>query len=192
MNRADTEKALEESIFNIHMKFKLSFYQSVIKKFQNRKATLTADEAYCAEAIYSLVNPTIGEFANFVQISPQNAAYKVNNLVKKGYLEKTQDSEDKREYRLKVTKRFMDYYVISNRYIFEVVERAAEKFDPADVEKFAEMLDIIANELTPEIGVTRTAGAIIEEMPRDADLPAAPEEPRPKRARKSDKPELPM
>ena len=191
MNTADTEKALEESIFNIHMKCKLSFYQRVIKHLQGRKATLTADEAYCAEAIYSLVNPTIGEFAQFVQISPQSAAYKVNNLVKKGYLTKTQDDADKREYRLTVTKRFMDYYVVSNRYIFEVVERAAEKFEPEDVAKFAEMLDIIANELTPEIGIgrTRDAGAIIEEMPREADLPEAPEaagpsepsEPKPRR-----------
>lgn len=171
MNRADTEKALEESIFNIHMKFKLSFYQRVMRHFQDRKATLTADEAYCAEAIYSLANPTIGEFASFMKISPQSAAYKVNNLVKKGYLVKTQDDLDKREYRLTVTKRFMDYYVVSNRYIFEVVKRAAEKFDPEDVAKVAEMLEIVANELTPEIGMTRTAGAIIEEIDRDGGKP---------------------
>ena len=188
MNKADTAKALEESIFNIHMKFKLSFYRRVIKNFQHRKATLTADEAYCAEAIYSLVNPTIGEFAAFMQISPQSAAYKVNNLVKKGYLTKTQDSDDKREQRLAVTKRFLDYYVVSNRYIFEVVERAVEKFDPEDVAKFAEMLDIVANELTPEIGVTRPANAIIDEIDRTAALPAPPH----KGKHRKEETELPM
>ena len=188
MNKADTAKALEESIFNIHMKFKLSFYRRVIKNFQHRKSTLTADEAYCAEAIYSLVNPTIGEFAAFMQISPQSAAYKVNNLVKKGYLTKTQDDTDKREQRLAVTKRFLDYYVVSNRYIFEVVERAIKKFDPEDVAKFAQMLDIVANELTPEIGVTRSADSIINEIDRDAALPAKPSKVR----RSKDDTELPM
>lgn len=44
--------------------------------------------------------PTVNEFASFVQISPPNAAYKVNSLIRKGYLKKVQSQEDKREYRL--------------------------------------------------------------------------------------------
>lgn len=60
--------------------------------------------------------PTINEFASFVQISPPNAAYKVNSLIKKGYLKKVQSENDRREYFLVVTQKYKDYYNISYSY----------------------------------------------------------------------------
>ena len=36
----------------------------------------------------ALEEPTINEFASFVNISSPNAAYKVNSLIQKGYVEK--------------------------------------------------------------------------------------------------------
>lgn len=143
--------SLEEAVIYVNLKLKMSFYQRVMKNFADRRSTLSADEAYCMEAVFSLGRPTIGEFASFVQISPQNAAYKVNNLVKKGYLIKERDDEDKREYRLHVTDRFMDYFAIYNGYVFDIVERLRQKYPQEDVDKFTEMMNVVSSELTPEI-----------------------------------------
>ena len=143
--------SLEEAFIYVNLKLKLSFYQRVMKNFADRRSTLSADEAYCMEAVFSLGRPTIGEFASYVQISPQNAAYKVNNLVKKGDLIKERDEEDKREYRLHVTDSFMDYFAIYNGYVFDIVERLRQRYPEEDVEKFTEMMNAVSSELTPEI-----------------------------------------
>ena len=55
-------------------------------------------------------------------------AYKINNLIKKGYLRKVQSEEDKREYYLEVTEKYMDYYNITYNYIGEVMERMEDGF----------------------------------------------------------------
>ena len=60
-----------------------------------------------------------------MRISPPNAAYKVNSLVKKGYVRKVQSPDDRREYHLEVTQKYIDYYNISSSYMAEVMERIA-------------------------------------------------------------------
>ena len=70
------------------------------------------------------------EFAKIANLSSPNAAYKVNNLMKKGYLEKIQSKEDKREYHLYVTQKYVDYYNISYQYLDKVMNRLEERFTP--------------------------------------------------------------
>ena len=103
------------------------------------------------EIINALGNPTIAEFSSFVNISPPNAAYKINSLVQKGYVEKIQSPEDKREYHLAVTQKYIDYYNVSYRYLSTVMDRIKERFPAQDVEKLEEMLTIISDELMPEL-----------------------------------------
>ena len=158
------DDSLEAAFLDVIMKFKLAYYQSVLKNFQSRKATLTADEAYSVEVIFAMGSSTVGDFAKLVKISPQSAAYKVNNLVKKGYLKKTRDSQDKREVRLDVTDRFMKYYTISNHYMFDVLERVKERFSKEDSEKLAELMAVIDQELTPEIVKFTPADMPIDEL----------------------------
>ena len=89
---------LEEQFYNVYTKFKLHFFQNVFEKWQNREASLTTVETFCMEIIYYMKNPTINEFARLANISSPNAAYKINNLIKKGYIKKVQSKHDKREY----------------------------------------------------------------------------------------------
>lgn len=103
------------------------------------------------ETIYAMKSPTINEFATFLGISTPNAAYKVNSLVKKGYLEKIQSEDDKREFHLKPTKKYFDYYDVSNSYRSKVMERAAERFTEDELKKLEEMLTIISEELMKEV-----------------------------------------
>lgn len=142
---------LEQAFADVYSKFKLHFYQKVFSRFQAREASLTTVETFCMEIIQALGKPTINEFASFVQISPPNAAYKVNSLIKKGYLKKVQSEDDRREYFLVVTQKYEEYYNISYSYLSTVMNRIKDRFSPEDVAKIEEMLTIISDELMPEI-----------------------------------------
>lgn len=142
---------LENAIWDVYTKFKLHFYLQVFSQFQNREASLTTVETYCMEIIQALGEPTINEFASFVNISQPNAAYKVGNLIKKGYVEKVQSEDDKREYHLCITQKYLKYYNIGNSYVQTVVGRIAERFSQEDCKKLEKMLQIIGTELMPEV-----------------------------------------
>ena len=142
---------LEQAFFNVYTKFKLHFYQEIFRSFQNREASLTTVETFCMETIQALGRPTISEFAAFMRISPPNAAYKVNSLVKKGYIRKVQSQEDQREFHLEVTQKYLDYYSISVKYMVEVMHRISQRFSPEECAKLEDMLVIISRELMPEV-----------------------------------------
>lgn len=147
---------LDHVFFNVYTKFKLHFYQEIFRRFQTREASLTTVETFCMETIQALGSPTIGEFAAFMRISQPNAAYKVNSLVKKGYVNKIQSPVDQREYHLQVTQKYIDYYSISAAYVHEVTGRVARRFTPQECAKLEEMLVIISRELMPEVEIPDT------------------------------------
>ena len=142
---------LEQAFNSVYSKFKLHFYQEIFRRFQDREASLTTMETFCMESIQALGSPTVNEFASFMRISASNAAYKVNSLVKKGYIRKVQSSEDRREYHLEITQKYIDYYNISKDYILTVMERISERFSPEDCKRLEEMLIIVNRELMPEV-----------------------------------------
>ena len=105
---------LQDSFSKVYTKFKMHFYQKMFEKLQERETSLTTVETFCMEIIYALDKPTVAQFADMANISSPNAAYKINNLVKKGYLKKVQSEEDKREYHLEVTyarDKVLDFYL---------------------------------------------------------------------------------
>ena len=142
---------LEQAFNEVYTKFKLHFYQEIFRRFQDREASLTTVETFCMESIMALGSPTVNEFATFMRISPPNAAYKVNSLVKKGYIRKVQSPDDRREYHLVVTQKYIDYYNISASYTTEVVKRANQRFTPEECSKLEQMLTIVSRELMPEV-----------------------------------------
>ena len=121
---------LKSSLFDVYTKFKLQFCKEIFQHFQTREASLTTVETFCMETIMALGSPTVNEFASFMCISPPNAAYKVNSLIKKGYINKIQSETDRREYHLEVTQKYIDYYNISANYMADVMERISERFSP--------------------------------------------------------------
>lgn len=144
---------LKDAFFNVYTKFKLHFYQEIFKRFQNREASLTTVETFCMETIQALGSPTVNEFATFMRISPPNAAYKVNSLIKKGYIRKVQSVDDRREYHLEATQKYIDYYNISVSYVEEVMERIMARFSPEECSNLEKMLNIVSRELMPEVRI---------------------------------------
>ena len=156
---------LDQAFSQVYTKFKLHFYQQVFSRFENREATLTTVESFCMEVIMALGHPTIAEFSNMMHLSTPNAAYKINNLVKKGYGKKVQSTTDKREYHLYPTRKYVDYYSISYAYLQEVVDRAKQRFSAEELQKLEEMLRVVSDELMPEIKLPSAGPAVAEPTP---------------------------
>lgn len=144
---------LRNAFNTVYTKFKLHFYKEIFDRFQTREASLTTVETFCMETILALGRPSINEFATFMNISSPNAAYKVNSLIKKGYINKVQSQEDRREYHLEVTQKYIDYYNISSRYTDLVMDRICKRFTREECEKLTEMLNIVSHELMPEVDI---------------------------------------
>ena len=142
---------IKDEFNKVYTKFKLHFYKKVFEKWKEREATLTTVETFCMEIIYSLGNPTIHEFAKMANLSSPNAAYKVNSLVKKGYLRRIRSEEDKREYHLEATEKYISYYNISYQYMDEVMKRIEKRFGSKELEILENVLTIMCDELMPEI-----------------------------------------
>ena len=143
----------ERSFVDLYTKFKMCFYREMFARIGERETSLTTTEMFCVEIIYDLGSPTISEFAQFLQISAPNAAYKVNSLIKKGYVTKVQSETDHREYHLQVTDRFIDYYKLCLDYVDVVGERMREKFDAETLKDMEDVLIQVTTELTPEVDI---------------------------------------
>jgi DNA-binding MarR family transcriptional regulator len=142
---------LESYFREVYLKLKLNFYKKIFSRFETREASLTAVETFCAEIIHALKSPTVNEFAHFANISAQNATHKINSLMRKGYVVKSQSIDDKREFKLSVTEKYFQYYDVSTGYVHEVVGRMRERFTEDELAVFERLLAIIDRELMFEV-----------------------------------------
>ena len=141
---------LEKSFTGVYDKFKLQFYRRVFELVRERDGSLSAMEAFSLEVIKMLDTPTVGQFADFLNISQSNATYKVNNLIRKGYLERQNSQLDRREYHLVLSEKYYKYIDLLSSYEQTVISRIKERFPAEDVARFDEMLCVISDELMPE------------------------------------------
>ena len=70
-------------------------------------------------------------------------------------MEKIQSTTDRREYHLRPTQKYIEYYNISYSYLSTVVDRVRERFPEEDVEKLEQMLTVISDELMPELDMLK-------------------------------------
>ena len=147
---------LQDNFLNVYDKFKLEFFRRIFELVREREGSLSAMEAFSIEIIHALNEPTIGQFAEFLNISQSNATYKVNNLIKKGYLQKQNSTTDRREYHLVLSEKYYGYTDIMRSYVKTVMDRIEDSFTPEETELFAKMLGRISDELMPEAGVFDT------------------------------------
>ena len=141
---------MEEKFVEVYDKFKLEFFRRIFELVREREGSLSAMEAFSIEVIHALNEPTIGEFAEFLNISQSNATYKVNNLIKKGYLIKQNSEEDRREYHLVLSDKYYGYTDIMRSYVETVMGRINEKFSDEEQDAFAAALERISEEMMPE------------------------------------------
>ena len=141
---------MEENFIEVYDKFKIEFFRRIFELVREREGSLSAMEAFSIEIIHALNEPTIGEFAEFLNISQSNATYKVNNLIKKGYLIKQNSEEDRREYHLVLSDKYYGYTDIMRGYVDTVMGRIKENFSAEEQAAFAAALKRISDEMMPE------------------------------------------
>ena len=148
---SSAERLERNPLSAVYSKFRIHYYRDVFRRINSRELSLTTTEVYCVEIIHSLGKPTIQEFANFIGISSPNATYKVNSLIKKGYVEKVQSDTDKREFYLDVTDKFFRYYNINEKYLDIVEERLKKELSKEEFEMFNNTLKKIYKDMMPEM-----------------------------------------
>ena len=141
---------MESSFIEVYDKFKLEFFRRIFELVREREGSLSAMEAFSIEVIHALHEPTVGQFAEFLNISQSNATYKVNNLIKKGYLIRQNSETDRREYHLILSDKYYGYTDIMRSYVDTVVGRIRKSFTPEEAKQFGDMLDRISNKMMPE------------------------------------------
>ena len=141
---------LEKHFAEVYDKFKLQFYRRVFELVRERDGSLSAMEAFSLEVIHMLGEPTVGRFADFLGISQSNATYKINNLIKKGYLQRQNSATDRREYHLVLSEKYYTYMNLYANYELTVMRRVMERFPEEDVACFDRILQVMSDELMPE------------------------------------------
>ena len=112
---------------------------------------ITNNDMHVIEAIGIGEPKNMSSIARELSVTVGTLTIAMNSLVKKGYVERIQSTIDKREYRLRPTQKYIDYYNISYSYLHLVMERAKQRFSPDDLAKLEEMLQVVSDELMPEI-----------------------------------------
>ncbi len=142
---------LKDKFNEVYDKFKLNFYKSMFKKINDREASLTAVETFTVEVINLLNRPRVSDVTEFLELSHPNMAYKISSLVNKGYIEKHQSEEDKREYYLVPTEKYYRYNDMKEEYIDRVVKRMEERFTEEELKVLEKAFRITSDELMPEV-----------------------------------------
>ena len=131
---------LYQAITDLYKKIRLSHYRELFGRIREKDGSLSATEAFAADVIYLLGNPTLSQFAEAIGVSQPNATYKANNLAAKGYVVKTLSEDDKRECRLMVSDKFFSYYDTSNTFLTEAVAKLKDVFSEEEMEMVEKLL----------------------------------------------------
>jgi DNA-binding MarR family transcriptional regulator len=144
---------IEENFTTVFDKFKFQFFRKIFESVRERDGSLSAMEACSLEIIDLLDAPTIGEFADFLNISQSNATYKVNSLMRKGYLVRQNSETDRREYHLVLSEKYSNYLAFLTSYEDTVCRRIQDRFAEEELRVFDRILKTISEELMPECDV---------------------------------------
>lgn len=134
---------LAEKFETLYRAFRLELYRRVFSEIKEHEPSITTSEFFCAESILLLGDPTVNEFAEYLGISPSNAAYKVKQLIEKGYIVKRADSEDGRVFRLHVTDKFSHFYDKGEFYGGFMIREIETKLKKEDVALLEQIFDKI-------------------------------------------------
>lgn len=132
---------LYDQIKRLYEHFRLEHYRELFGRIREKDGSLSATEAYSADVIYLLGDPTVSSFAEVLGISQPNATYKINNLEAKGYVRRSTSDEDRRECRVSVGNRFYSYYNTDYPFIRQGIEEMSAKYTPEQIEQFEQMLE---------------------------------------------------
>lgn len=143
---------IEEKFDQVYKNFKLNFYKNILSSDASKNANLTVSESFCAELIDTLDKPTVGDLVKFLKIAQPNITYRVNSLVKKGYVEKVGSKIDKRIVHLRVTKKYKNYQAYKNSLATDVIRKTQAGLVEEEIEVLEKVLGLMEENLVQILG----------------------------------------
>ena len=106
---------------------------------------ITYNSLLYIELIYTMNGScTASKLAELLHVSKPGVTLKLNELLRQGLITKTPDPNDKRKNYLSVNDDAIPQYKVFRRQDSEAIRRITDRFTPAEIGKFCEMLDIIS------------------------------------------------
>ena len=132
---------LSESLSRVMLRMRLGFLRKMFITVREESRDLTPMEIFCLEGIEAMERPTISQFARFTGISQSNATYRVNCLIKKGYVNRVPSQTDRREYHLELTEKFKGCGRAFEQSCRVLAKRITLHMPPEETEKLTAVLD---------------------------------------------------
>lgn len=136
---------LRKSVNKFYKKIKLIILKNMFERIKDKEEAISSSEYFCLECIYLMGTPTISQVAKFLDISSPNATYKVKQLIKKGFIVKEKSEKDGREYLLKPTQKFFDFY--ENKEDYVMVNELKESLDKKECKKMDKIMKILTEQI---------------------------------------------
>lgn len=130
----------------LYRRMRLVIYRRLLR----RTGQLSAADAFAADIIYLLEQPTLTQFAGEMGISQPSASYRVNELAQKGVVEKITSPRDRRECRLRVGAEYRKKTLDAPGRIEALMGELTRRFTQQELETTAAVLDAFLTALDQE------------------------------------------
>lgn len=122
----------------------------IYRRLLRRTGQLSAADAFAADIIYLLEQPTLTQFAGEMGISQPSASYRVNELAQKGVVEKVISPRDRRECRLRVGAEYRKKTLDAPGRVEALMGELTRRFTRQELETTAAVLDAFLTALDQE------------------------------------------
>lgn len=130
----------------LYRRMRLVIYRRLLR----RTGQLSAADAFSADIIYLLEQPTLTQFAGEMGISQPSASYRVNELAQKGVVEKVISPRDRRECRLRVGAEYRKKTLDAPGRVEALMGELTRRFTRQELETTAAVLDAFLTALDQE------------------------------------------
>lgn len=130
----------------LYRRMRLVIYRRLLR----RTGQLSAADAFAADIIYLLEQPTLTQFAGEMGISQPSASYRVNELAQKGVVEKVISPRDRRECRLRVGAEYRKKTLDAPGRVEALMGELTRQFTRQELETTAAVLDAFLTALDQE------------------------------------------
>ena len=130
----------------LYRRMRLVIYRRLLR----RTGQLSAADAFSADIIYLLEQPTLTQFAGEMGISQPSASYRVNELAQKGVVEKITSPRDRRECRLRVGAEYRKKTLDAPGRVEALMGELTRRFTRQELETTAAVLDAFLTALDQE------------------------------------------
>ena len=130
----------------LYRRMRLAIYRRLLR----RTGQLSAADAFAADIIYLLEQPTLTQFAGEMGISQPSASYRVNELAQKGVVEKVTSPRDRRECRLRVGAEYRKKTLDAPGRVEALMGELTRRFTRQELETTAAVLDAFLTALDQE------------------------------------------